>query len=272
MSTKIENPGVYRGKIQSAGMGLSKNGYPQWAVSLLTTEKYISSPAEMEHFQITEPAWIDWSEFDEFIPAYLILYIPPTEDEPLTKDNALLFNCEQIQRAVGWDGGLFTSLNDDTHTGKTILFSAEPNTYNGETNIQVKWIDHMDASPSRDMPKLPDDKLAALNARLPAASPVHAKPSKPIAAVATKKIKATKKKAVKKTPPTAISETTEGCTMAEAWQYLIDHKGELSEDDFTQPWIDATDRIGPNLTDDDFTGAQWIKVRDSVVKALSLAV
>ena len=141
MSGKIDSIGTFVGEIKESGLGLTKNGFPQWVARLKAMKKWIDSPEEMKHFQLEAPGYVDWSSFDEETVAYLVLF--KSKDE--FSDDTKLLNYEQLQLATGWDGTEFDSIGG--FVGKTILFRVEQNNYTNPTtgkvsnDPRVNWVD-----------------------------------------------------------------------------------------------------------------------------------
>lgn len=172
---KLDTAGTYRGEIVEAGLGVTKNGFPQFVGRFKATEKFVEELSELQHFheqgvveardeegKTFDPQWVDWSAFDEYITGFLVLF---NNDEEFSEDTKLM-NYDQLQTALGWGGTEFESLNDDTHVGKTVLFRVEEDEYNGQTQLKVNWIDDPEASPTRELRKLDDDKLKGLQSKL----------------------------------------------------------------------------------------------------------
>lgn len=177
--SQIDSVGTYTGEIVEAGVTVTKkSNYPQLVLRLKADRKFIDTPADMKHFGIEAPAYVDWSSFLEDTVAYLVLF---KDTENFSKETALL-NYEQVQIATGWDGQSFETLADGSLIGKKILFRVEENTYEDNTRLQVSWIDTYESSPQRQLKSL---DAAAIKA-LPkinigkAAKPVA--PAKPVAA------------------------------------------------------------------------------------------
>jgi hypothetical protein len=149
----IDRRGTYLGKILESTVGQTKaNGYPQWVARLLATKKYITEPAELTHFGLAEPGYVDWN-YDQSIVAFLVLF----------SDKGAMLNYDQIQAATGWDGQDFATLPDQV--GKDILFRVEEDTYNDRTQLKVNWVDHVDAPPERSLKSLDKDALKGLSSQ-----------------------------------------------------------------------------------------------------------
>lgn len=150
MSTAVDRPGTFRGKLTEWGVSESKGGFPQFVAKLLALEYYDEEKGE----------YVPWVEYDQELPAYLILF---------TKKNEAWVEClnvAQIKKALGWDGQSFESLANGQYGETIVLFRVEPNEYNGQTTLQVKWIDTADANPVKTLPKYDADKLKGLTAKL----------------------------------------------------------------------------------------------------------
>lgn len=182
--TQIDTVGTYIGEIVESAISTTKNGFPQWTPRLKAIKKYIETKEELEHYQLSEPAYIDYSQFEEDTVAFLVLYGGKDGSDP-----APTLNYDQAVLAVGWDGQDFETLN--ASVGKKILFRVESRTYQDKTSLQVNWIDKEDASPTKTLKALDPSGIKDLNAKFlknakkPVAKPVTAakpattKPGKP---------------------------------------------------------------------------------------------
>lgn len=196
MPQKIEAPGTYIGTIVESGLALSsKTGIPQWVARLRAEKRFIESPADIEWFQknkglLTDgkAAYVEWTEYDEDILAYLALYSFKVKQE-ISPDTELL-NAKQLNIATGWQAPDFESLA--TLVGKQILFRVEYESYTSpegkvtEGN-KVTWIDKADASPTRQLKTLDQGGIKDLMTKVtgyavkgkPAASAATFKPPTP---------------------------------------------------------------------------------------------
>jgi len=211
----IDSIGGYVGDIVEAGVNTTKkSGYPQLVLRLKAVKKFIETPADMKHFELSEPGYVDWSSFMEDAVGYFVLF---NDKENFTKESALL-NYEQVQIATGWDGQSFESLADGSLIGKRVFFRVEENTYEDKTNLQVSWIDKEDASPTRQLRSLDAAQIKALpkinvgkvvKAAAPA-KPTVAKPgaTKPSPTSAAPVVKPTTPAAVTPAPAAAAPVTT----------------------------------------------------------------
>ena len=186
----IDTAGTYRGEITEHSLGETKNGFPQFVVRLRATQKYLEDLHELQHFHeqgVVEqnedgsfaPQWVDWTEFDETTTGFLVLFNDPeTFDE-----NSKLLNYDQLQLATGWPGDEFDSLNDGTYVGKQVLFRVDEDEYEGQVKHKVNWIDDYEASPSRELKQLDQDRVKDMASKLKMGSKSKkpAKASKPSA-------------------------------------------------------------------------------------------
>lgn len=284
----VDSVGTFIGEIADSGVTTSKNGFPQWIVRVKAEQKYVDDADGMAHFKLTEPGYVDWSTFNEEITGFLVLF---NNADVFNKDTSLM-NYEQVQLATGWDGSEFDSLANGSLLGKKILFRTEENEYNGKTSIRVGWVDAADASPTRTLKSLDTDGIKALSAKLkitktakPAATvakPTTAKPAagKPTTAPTTAKTTTAPaaKTTAPKPPKTAAPKPTEETLPKEvskddAWAYLMAHKGGNEDGNVADAWQAAlAETVGEDraVADNDITEAEWAKVRDIVIKDLSL--
>lgn len=309
MPNKIDTIGNYRGEIMEAGLGVTKNQFPQSVLRLKALEKWVDSKSEMEHFKLPEPAWVDWSSFEEETVGFFVLF---NSADTFDKGTSLL-NYEQLQMATGWDGLEFDSLQNGALLGKKVSFRVEDHEYQGKQSIQVSWIDAYNADPVRKLKTLDAEDVKALNKKLkiakPAAKPVAAKPTatKPAAApapekkpdptptvgetastaatsasVTPEKPAAPKPKAKKSAPPppspvkdesTAdTSALPKECDKMAAWEFVCEHKGDNSDTDVEEAWISACTEIGGTKDEDKFIDSDWAKVRNVVIKDMALTI
>jgi len=287
--SNIDTIGSYRGTITEAALGVTKkSGYPQAIFKLEATEKWVDDKASLEHFGIQEPAWVDWSDYGETITAYLVLFKASVSDgEPMVPGENSLLNYELLQRATGWDGAQFDTLNDDSLVDRVIQFRVGENEYEGKTSLQVEWIDEATAPVNRALTKLDADKVTSFNnllkvakkAPAPArpskpgkatASPAAAKPSSPPAPKAAPRAKA---KAKVEEPTTASEEAAAlpaECSQMEAWNFVIEHKGDSEDTAVEEAWVTEAGNVAGDRDESALTPADWAKVRDAVVAAVGI--
>jgi len=282
---KIDLVGTYRGTVEESALGVTKNGFPRWIGRLKATEKYIEAKSELEHYGLEEPGWVDWAEYDESIIAYMVLF----NDTETFSAETKLQNYDQLQVALNWDGSEFNTLQDDSVVGKKVLFRVEEHEWEGNTRLEVNWIDDFEASPTRELKKIDSDTIKGLNARLSfKKKPTAAKPGKP-ANGKTKKSDSPKAAAPPKAkqeekpveePPVEdqVEDTSEDsntdlpnkCTQIEAWEYIQSLKEGESDVDIESAWLEACTTVNADKDEDEFTDSEWAQVRDTVVKNLAL--
>lgn len=286
----IDRTGTFLGKIGASGIDTTKKGYPQWVAQLTATKRYVEDAAEMAHFQITEPAYVDWA--GDTIMAFMVLF----KSADQFNDDTALLNYGQLQAATKWDGASFDALGDASLLGKEILFRVEENTFEGKTRLQVNWIDAADASPTRTMKSLDAAGIKGLNAKLQIKKKIvaAAAPARPVAApkpaapapVTTPAVAIPAEPAKPKGPPKkkaavvaapvvdaaapAKTERTAQTTQLDAWNYVIENKGSNSDDTIAEAWQAACQEVGENKNESDFTPTDWAKVRDIVIRDCSL--
>lgn len=309
--SKIDSVGVFIGEVVESGLATTKNGFPQWVARIKAEKKFVEEKSELDHFQMTDPGYVDWSSFGEDILAYLVLF---KSNEVFDEKTALL-NYEQLKIATGWDGTDFDPMCDGTFVGKKILFRVEHNSYtNPETGkttegLQVNWIDSADAPPQRQLKTLdaagvkdlakklkirkstapakpaaivkplssatkPQTAPAAPAAPAPAATPAPAPAAPATPASAPKRAKMPKTETAESAAPPATeklslpTETTQG----EAWDLVCRSKGGNEDSVIEEAWIAACGEVGGDRDEDAFTDADWAKVRNIVIRDLSLDV
>lgn len=307
----IDRIGTFIGTVLESTLGQSSGGNPQWVARLLATKRYIADPEEMKHFNLTEPAYVDWN-YDESIVAFMVLF---TDKGPLK-------NYEQLTAATGWKGEDFQELADGSLVGKSILFRVEENNYKDKTTLQVGWIDAPDAPPERTLKSVDASKVAELNklflANLkkpaapakpavaakpatpavkptvpapkpttpavtptPAAAPAPSTPTTVVAAPApateAPKTKTPPPRKQKTPPPPPAAEPVanglpEETTKDAAWDYVNTPavKGENDDGVIEDAWIAACNEVGPQRDEATFTGVEWARVRNIIMKDLGV--
>lgn len=289
----IDRVGTFRGTPAEWAIGKTKNEYPQFMVRLVATEKWIESADEMEAFGLTEAGWIPWAEYEQDITAYLVLF---NNDGPI-------FNYEQVQAALGWDGASFSGLTEMDHLKTTVLFRVEENDWNGKISLQVAWVDEKDAPIERTLRALDPEKLRDMDSRYAGMMTAKktapaSKPGKPAAPKAGAKKKAAGKSppsgkpksspsktpapaeepgaAVGAAPPTTGPPTVEAseasppfietCTMDEAWTAI--QKAASDDDKAASVWVEAAESAG--IEDQEAaTGEDWANVRAKGLAVIS---
>lgn len=276
---RIDSEGAYRGIVTEAAVSATKNGFPQLVVRVQSTEKYIDSTNELQHYEMEEAGWLDWSEFEEDIIGYLCL---ANEDKTFA-------NYDQVCKVFGWDGQSFAKLAEMDLEGTEVLIRVEPNTYNDETTLQVAWIDEKDAPVTRELSSLDAGKLKDLDSKFKTVLPKATKASKTAAkqkggAKAKPKSEPKAKSgppASKPAPPKAEAPAGGDCPFSDVasgacddpkmfvWEYLSENKGEKSDAELTDFWMAACREIGGERNEEDFTHDDWVGIGRHVSKALN---
>lgn len=178
----------------------------------------------------------------------------------------------------------------------------------GDGTLEIGWIDNKDAPPQRQLKSVEADQVKSLNALLkgmgtkvtkPAASApttrpglVPAKSSAPsptpqvtapfavtpavTTAVAAPKPPSKKTKKTEPAPvvvaPTAPADAPPApaeTNQTDAWAFVNASKGSNEDQVVEEAWIDACSEVGSDKEEADFTGADWARVRDIVLKDLA---
>lgn len=299
----IDRAGTFIGTIAEAALGETAKGFPQLVARFVATKYYVNTAELMAHYQLAEPAYVDYT--DEYVIAYLVLF----------NDSGPLKNYEQIQAATGWDGTDFATLSDIV--GKTVLFRVEEDNYNNKVQLKVNWIDAADAPPERTLRSVDADKAKALTSKFLGGMKKPAAPAKPVlpspksAAVAPtpatvpnttasspKSLSTTptvttpaaaetpkRKKTAAAAPPQAAPPVSappapapspaatavpSECSKLEAWEYVNTPEIKGTNDDtvLQEAWIAATSEIGGEVDEAAFTPAMWAQVRDVIIADL----
>jgi hypothetical protein len=305
MPNRIDTPGVYRGKVTEMSLGVTKaSGYPQAILRVTAEKKFIEDQAELAHFELSEPDWQDWTDYNEEVVGYLVLF----NDADNFNEQSALMNYEQLQAALGWEGVEFESLNDGSYEGKEILYRMEEDEYNGKVSIKMNWVDRPDAPPGRELRRLDSEKVSELSAKLQikkptkpakAAKPAKAKDKKvskaedadETAAAAPKpKAKGKGKGKGKAGPPKAKKPEVEAEVEAEpeadadaetsiptnldsdiaAWEYVCDRKGDTADSEVEETWISACAEVLKDRDPSDASSKDWAKIVKIVVSDLAL--
>ena len=142
---------VNKTKIQDNADGTQRGGLPQLVMRLYLTEYYDQQESE----------WVDFSEFQMEITAYLILY---GKTKGTDKKSPTL-NHQQAMKVFDWDGRSFIALMSGDYADLKFQVRIDENTYPGaKVPFQVGWLDVYDADPNRQLKKLNVEELKALDA------------------------------------------------------------------------------------------------------------
>lgn len=147
MAHVVDSPGVYRLSVVESGFNITKNGYPKWVAQLKVEQKFVTDKDELNHFELDEPAWVDYSPFDQVVFAHMVLFKANLRKDENCTDENVYKNYEQLQLALGWDGTSFSELGNEEFVGKSFQGRIEANEYQGKIRYQLAWIDSYDANP-----------------------------------------------------------------------------------------------------------------------------
>jgi hypothetical protein len=266
----IDRPGTFRGKLSDWGVSESKGGFPQ----------FVARFTAQEFFDETAGGYIPWAEYEQDIVGYFVLYTLKNGDWEE------LLNAKQIKKALGWSGVDFESLANGKYDETIVLFRVESHEFNGNTKLQVSWIDAADASPTATLQKYDASKLKGLTAKLGAALTGTAAPAKPIGRPLTPpKGKKAAPKATGEAKPAAPSTATPPpaspapvpsapsgnpppasptcSTKDEAWAAVNGELKAVSDEKLAEVWIAEVSKLGK--AEDAFTPDDWTKVAQLVL-------
>jgi hypothetical protein len=289
MFKMIDSPGTYRGTVLESKFDYSTNGCPQATLKLSAAQRYTDEPEWMAKFQITEPAYVDWSSYEETIVGFFAMFKAGVE---VYNDETKLKNYDQLKIALGWDGLSFEPLNEGAFVGKEVMYRVESKEYNGKQRIQVSWIDAPDAPPTRNLAPSDPAMVKAATAKLqfakPVVKPAAAKPvmaakkatnptqaatvvpaAKPTAHAAvpnTSKTPTSPSKATvpARTPPVTATPQYEPCSQVVAWTEISDPDGNKNADTtlVETVWNETINAVaGESTPNEQITDAQWGEIR-----------
>lgn len=267
----IDKVGTFLGYAPIHGVDTTKNGYPQLILQCEASHYYDEDVED--YVEIT----------DQELRAFLVLY---------GKEGKPLRNCEQAKKVFNWDGLSFQALAEMDISEIRFLFRVEENTYEGNTTLQISWIDVDTASPTRQISSLDTKDLQKLDAQFGLAKvgkkTEKKKPTgKPAPPKASTKKKDTKKKVgtqtatetVASSPPAPTPKATPeelaattpeaktGSTIREdAWAYIEEQIPEaaLSTEDRATAWNEAIEKIHGGPDDNTLTGEEWFQVQELI--------
>ena len=238
--SKVKIEGNFRGSVLSSAVGLTRNEFPQLLMELQAEQLHEKNETGGE--------WIPHEDPEETMYAYLVL---------VDKTGAMTKNAEQVQAALGWSGKSFAELNDTDYSDVSIQFRVEENTYNGNTSLQVSWINPYDADPTRGVTKLDKTAIKNLNAKHGAALRAFGKKTttKPAATPAT-----TAKPKSSGPPKKSKVEYTADAI----WGRFQEANQEVSEEDLCTAWETVEGSIEKDT--EDYTSADWKEFEKALAK------
>ena len=253
----INQKGYYHGVIVDHGLTQSTGGFPQEVLSLRADQIY---DPEGEEYLPADPE-------DNEIWAYLVLID--------SKDRETR-NCKQLKKVTGWDGVSFVVLSEMNLAEMPIAFRVEERTWEGNTRLEVTWIDDLEASPTRAVQKLTKEDVIALQQRYAQVLASTKAPTKPVSAKApvskpVTKPKANKPKAAPRPPKAKPKAPASGkpvgkCTADEAYNECFQLKrDDVTEDQLNDIWLDTIgDRDEAKMSE-----TEWFAVKEVVLREVS---
>jgi hypothetical protein len=249
----INQTGYYKGVIIDGGLGQSSGGFPQEVWMLKAAEVY--DPDAQEYLPVD-------AEHDE-ITAYLIL---------ISSKNKETKTAQQVKKVTGWDGASFVDLANMDLADVGLSFRVEENTYEGNTSLQVAWVDVPDATPGRTVVKLGKDEVAALQARYASVLATTKAPVKPVSAKGKKAAAAKPKAAAKRptVPKVATPKTTKPvgkCSADDAYNecYAL-KRDDVTEDALNELWQTEVAKV--NEDESKIAEEQWFQIKETILKQI----
>jgi len=259
---------TFKFEIVDAGVGITKNGFPQWVAALRAVEAWDDEGQ----------TWVDWSgEEANEITAYLTLM----------GKNGETLNVRQLMNAIGWSGTSFQELNDMDLSSVIIQGRVEAKTYEDKTTLQVVWIDEENAEPGRTLKKLDSEEIKKLDAQfkgLLSAAKVKTptKATKPSAPPKVKKKPIKDMKKVQVPPPETMAPLPKAgdsvsysdvpvgkCTRQEAWNAVIDLRtDDISDSELAETWLKAIKDVTGKTNQDEVTEEEWFRIRETVLDSI----
>ena len=240
--SKIKIEGNFRGHILSSAVGLTKNEFPQLLMELQAEELHEKTETGGE--------WNPHEDPEETMYAYLVL---------VDKTGAMTKNAEQVQAALGWSGKSFAELNDTDYSNVSIQFRVEENTYNGNTSLQVSWINPYDADPTRGVTKLDKAAIKNLNAKHGAALRAFGKKT------STKSAATPAKTAKPKSSGGPPKKNKVEYTADAIWTRFQEANQEVSEEDLCTTWETVESDIEKDT--EDYTSTDWKIFEEALIEA-----
>jgi hypothetical protein len=254
----IDRIGRFRGRPTQGVIKPTKNGFPQFIVQLDATEYFNEDTGE----------WIEWSEYNQSITAFLVLF----------NATKALLNYEQVMKAFAWDGQDMADLQSDDYGDLQVSFEVEENEYQGNVSLRVNWIDAYEAEPrGGSLTPMDSGDLKALNAQYKQfmkAAP-KAKPTKGTGKNVKKAAAPPAPKAAAPPPPPAPAPTPDASdtTRESAWFAVnMAMDGKTDTQTITQAWVKGVAEVSQSagMAEDNFTGTEWDAVSQTVLDMLSV--
>lgn len=215
---RLTEVGHYRGVVDDNAVNPSKEKRtPMWEMRVSVTHQFVPEADRAawveQGYEIPDDGFVDIVDQD------IVTYVSAAL---VSRDKGLLAAHEAAMKITGWDGASFKAL-DQMEPGFSIQFSAEEDTYNGETRIRPNWIDPVGSPIGGGMRRTEVSELDALTAEFAGVLP-SAKKTKPTRG--GKKKAAAPAPAAAPPPPSASTATADfPNTRDDAWAFILDKTG-----------------------------------------------
>lgn len=203
MSNQVDRSGTFRfDKVLEAGVGAKGDGKGGYKNVSFNVRLHLSA-----FYDEQEGEWVDWSEYDVEIQAYLYLFGVNKK----TKKFGAIFHHEAVMNVFGWDGKSFQALANDDYSkikGQVRIADNDPE-YADKNPYQVANIDVFDADPSNQLRSLDPSALKELDAKFAQVLQTSGQAPKPATLPARKNTKPTapiKKPVVEEVEPEPLTE------------------------------------------------------------------
>ena len=273
----IDRIGTFKATVVDHGVSITTNGYPQFVAKFSATEIWDEE----------ESKWVDWSDYDQQITGYLVLFGAKGET----------LNCQSLKKVLNWDGNSFKTLAEGDYSSTVVQIRVAEHTYKDKTSLQVDWIDAQDAVPGASVKKLDTSELAALDAEYSkllkaggkkAAPATASKPSKPKPPAKTTAVQDEMDKLLDKPveedshpvvsgPPEedmgTESPEIKPMTKSECWNEILSTVPGSDDDpkvvaDISAAWTEAVKTVGKGKKTSAFTKPEFGEVYEIVVHKL----
>jgi hypothetical protein len=187
MANKILDAGLFNFEVVGHSFAFSKNGYPQAILELRATERYLDKAEDLAQFGMDEPGYADWTQYDQELTDYLVLFNDTERFIAEGPDSTANFNYPGVGAALGWDGSSFRTLGDGTSfIGRVVGARVAEEEYQGKTNMKIKWIGLPNLGPaSGKLRKATPEEIAVADSKLVTSKPRRATPAARLRPVAT---------------------------------------------------------------------------------------
>lgn len=169
MSERIDRPGVFKAKVSDWGVSTSKSGLPTFEVQYEATAYYSGG------------AWHDWTDYGQSLRGYHYPF-KRVDGKEVPNETTI----KQLMEVFGWNGLELDSLNTLDLGGWEVQITVKESEYQGQTRLQVAWINRPDAPVGQGIVKKDlgaqatqwNMMLRALNGKNAPAAPLKPPPKK----------------------------------------------------------------------------------------------